>query len=287
MAYTSDQTYYSSTANYGTYQYMSLSDMVNSFMFSRVGEDKAIHNVDRNLVRFHMKQCIKELNYDAVKNVKVLELLIGDDLKAIMPPDYVDYVRMSLFANGVLRPLTENRSAISSKQYDLDSNNDLQFDGNGNVLYETTSDLDQSRLDGNLSSVTVDDFECTTYTVGAKFSMDTANANGNPKFRVNQKAGVIDFDSSMSGQQLVIEYISDGMEAGDDSLIGVHKFFEQYVYNYVSLEILEHKDATPVMKVDSARKRKSSSLRQARLRISKVNSEIILMMLRGQNKWIK
>ncbi len=37
----------------------------------------------------------------------------------------------------------------------------------------------------------------------------------------------------MAGELCILEYVSDGMEGGDDSQISVNKLFEEYVYAYV------------------------------------------------------
>ena len=46
---------------------------------------------------------------------------------------------------------------------------------------------------------------------GAAFGLNTETANANPTFRIDPKAGVINFSSAMSGQSCILEYVSDGM----------------------------------------------------------------------------
>jgi len=275
-------------ANHGSYQYVSVKDVVNNYMFAYVGQDKIVDNVDRSLVRFHAKQCIKELNYDALKEIKVLEAIVGDDLKLVMPYDYVDYIRMSLLQDGTLYPLVENSTEMSAKAYLYDNNDDLQFDMDGNVLYAPISDLDQARIDGTSTS-NINDFsaDCCYYYVGQRYGDDPSQMNVNPKFRVNRRAGVIDFDSSMSGQKIVIEYVSDGMEGGVDSEIMINKFFEKYIYAYITYSLLDSKVDIPLMRIENARKSMRALYRNARIRINKMNPADLLMTLRGQQKWIK
>ena len=290
MAYLTNYQYYENagvsptTTNQGSYQYVSISDLVKNFMFAYVGQNKAVDNVDSSLVRWHMKQCIKDLNYTALREIKAMEILIGDDLKAVMPHDYVNYVRISLEVNGVLFPLSENQSAMTSKAYLLDSNDDLQFDGSGTVLY-TTSELDTARLAG--TNEYVSDDCCTTYSFGGQFGGDPSKMNGNPKFRVHKKSGVIDFDSSMAGKLIVLEYISDGMEAGDDSDISLNKFFEKYCYYYTVSEILDSKTSVPVVKAQEWRKKKRAQRNNSKIMMMDLEPGRLIMSLRGQQKWIK
>jgi hypothetical protein len=80
MAQTPQQ-YYSSPSNWGSGQYVTLQDVVNNFMLMYVGYDKLIDNADRYNVLFHAKRAVQELNYDAFKELKVLETIVNDDLK--------------------------------------------------------------------------------------------------------------------------------------------------------------------------------------------------------------
>ena len=45
----------------------------------------------------------------------------------------------------------------------------------------------------------------------------------------------------MANQQCVLQYISDGMEGGDNTEIQVNKLFEEYIYAYVKYAILNSK----------------------------------------------
>ena len=91
----------------------------------------------------------------------------------------------------------------------------------------------------------------------------------------------------MSGELCILEYISDGMEGNDDSLISVNKLFEKYVYAYISFEILSNKAGVQEYIIARARKEKSALLRNAKIRISNIHPGRLLMNLRGQDKWIK
>jgi hypothetical protein len=155
MPYINNYQYYKNNGaipedeNWGSYQYVSLSDIVNNFILMYVGNDKLVNNVDRYTILFHAKRSIQELNYDALRNIKVLELQLGTELKMIMPPDYVSYVRMSMLINGVLIPLVENRTVMSATAYLQDNNLDIVFDSNGEIV-TGTSKLDILRGDNML-----------------------------------------------------------------------------------------------------------------------------------------
>ena len=91
----------------------------------------------------------------------------------------------------------------------------------------------------------------------------------------------------MANNSCILEYISDGMENGDDTLITVNKLFEDYLYAYISYQILNSKLGVQEYVVNRARKAKTSLLRNAKIRLSNIHPGRLLMNLRGRDKWIK
>lgn len=301
MAYISQYDYYTNPDNYGSYQYVSLFDIVNNFMLMYNGNHSLVNNEDRYKILFHAKRAVQELNYDAFKEIKVLELSVCDTLRYVLPSDYVNWVRISLYKDGYLRPLTENIQALSSDAYLQDNNCQILFDLNFNILKPQFSNLDYDRIMGTKKSIYlnegsqlngqmgyfVDGNWYFDYSIGARFGLNTETANFNPTFNIDKKTGVINFDSGMSGETCVLEYVSDGMENGDDSLVSVNKLFEKYVYAYIQYEILNSKLGVQEYIVARARKEKSALLRNAKIRISNIHPGRLLMNLRGMDKNIK
>ena len=91
----------------------------------------------------------------------------------------------------------------------------------------------------------------------------------------------------MSGKLVVLEYVSDGMENGDDSSVSVNKLFEDFIYAYIRYAILNGRFGVQEYIINRARKDKSSLLRNAKLRLSNIHPGRLLQNLRGQDKWIK
>ena len=290
-----EQTYYSDSANWGGYQYVPLSEIVNNFMLINVGNDTLVNNVPRHKVLFYAKEAVKQYNYDAAREPRVFEYIVQDDLKMILPHDYVNYIRISLESNGRLYTMHENLQAISATAYDQDANGDLQFDIDGNVL-TTESQLDTSRLDQTIyygpgiyngcAGWCVDDVWYFGYQRGGYYGLETDRASSNPSFRVNKKSGVIDFDSNISGQRVVVEYISDGLYAGDAETY-VHKFAEKWIYAYIRWAILDDKINVQEYIVRRAKDKQSSLLRNLKISLSNINAGRLLMVMRGKDKTIK
>ena len=61
--------YYNNEDNWGSYQYVSLSQLVNNFMLEQIGDDRLLSNVKRYNVLQHFKRGIQEFNYDTLKEV--------------------------------------------------------------------------------------------------------------------------------------------------------------------------------------------------------------------------
>ena len=132
----SSQDYYNDPSLYGESQYVSLKDVVNNFMLMYVGYDKLVDNVERYNVLFHAKRAIQELNYDAFKNIKSLEVIVDDELRVILPEDYVNYVRISFEQDGVLFKLTENQTINYATKYKQNADGTFLFDIDGNLIEE-------------------------------------------------------------------------------------------------------------------------------------------------------
>jgi hypothetical protein len=213
----------------------------------------------------------------------------------------VNWVRVNLYKDGYLRPLTENIQVLSSLAYLQDQTGKILFDQNGNALSPQFSEIDLQRLQGTKRSIylnpqspyngqqgwNVDGMWYFEYGLGERYGLNTETANFNPTFAIDKKSGVINFNSDMYGQSVILEYICDGMENGDDSKVSVNKLFEKYIYAYIQYEILNAKLGVQEYIVARARKEKSALLRNAKIRMSNIHPGRLLMNLRGMDKWLK
>ena len=304
MAYIDQKKYYTNDGanptdiNWGSYQYVSLTDIVNNFLLMYNGNHSLINNEDRYKILFHAKRGIQELNYDAFKEIKSLQLTVYSDLRFVLPSDYVNWVRISLFKNNTIRPLVENIQVQSALSYVQSATASFTYDADDNVNTQTSS-LDTARTDGSLNTIylnqanldqdNIPPFNEDYYDtfIGARYGLNTETANMNPTFTIDKKAGVINFDSTMANEQCILEYISDGMEGGDDSKITLNKLFEDYIYAYIKYAVLNSKFGVQEYIINRARKDKSALLRNAKIRLSNIHPGRLLMNMRGENKWLK
>ena len=304
MTYISQFTYYENNGNapnnlnQGSYQYVSLKDIVNNFMLMYQGNHELLNNLERYQVLFHAKRGIQELNYDAMKEIKILQLTLDHQFSYTLPSDYVNWVRISQYKDGVLYPLTENIQTNWSSAYLQDNNSNILFDQDGNALQPQDSEVDLSRATrsiylnpGNMfdgcEGFCVDGCWYFDYQIGSRFGLNTETANQNPTFKIDKQAGKIYFSTAGGSDSIVLEYVSDGMENGNHSLVTVNKLFEEFIYAYIKYAILNSRACVQEFIVNRARKDKSSLLRNAKLRLSNIHPGRLLMNMRGQNKLIK
>lgn len=297
--------------NWGSYQYVSLPDIVNNFMLMYQGNHELINNLNRYQVLFYAKRGIQELNYDAFKEIKILQLDVSSNLRFILPQDYVNWVRLSHYKNGVLFPMNENFQTNYSGAYLQDNSANILFDEDGQILKPQNSKLDLDRITSQTKSLYLntdnqfdgelgyfyDGLWYFDYAIGARYGLNTETANRNKVFKIDNKGGVINFNSDMSGESCILEYVSDGMETTYDSAtssqvvnddkITVNKLFEDYIYAFIRYSILNNRLGVQEYVVRRAQKDKSSLLRNAKIRLSNIHPGKLLMTMRGQDKIIK
>ena len=306
MSYINQQKYYTNDgvnptdANWGSYQYVSLADIITNFLLMYDGNHSLVNNENRYKILFHAKRAIQELNYDAFKEIKSLELKVYDDLRFVLPSDYVNWVKLYMFHGNTLRELTENIQVQSAVAYIQSATATFTYDGSNNATV-VQSDLDTTRKSGALNSIYLNqnnaldengncidcDGDVYNSQIGARYGLNTETANINPTFTIDKKAGVINFDSTMANRDCVLQYISDGMENGNNLEIQVNKLFEDYVYAYIQYAILNSKFGVQEYIVNRAKKNKQALLRNAKIRLSNIHPSRLLMNMRGEDKWIK
>ena len=127
--------YYSGN-NLGNYQFVTLDDIISSFIAVYTGENKILTKVNRTDVQFHGMRAIQELSYDVLKSKKSQEIEVPPSLKMMLPQDYVNYTKLvRVDSDGIERPLyptgrTSNPFAIDQK---TDGTYNFDHDGDGNI----------------------------------------------------------------------------------------------------------------------------------------------------------
>ena len=132
----------SNSANYGDYQFTSLENIINAFMFAYVGEDKIIGKVNRTDVQFHAMRAIQELSYDVLRSFKSQEIEVPNTLSMILPQDYVNYVKLVRIGKDgierILYPARKTSDPFAITQ-DADGNYDFSTGAKRKITIDFTS----------------------------------------------------------------------------------------------------------------------------------------------------
>ena len=291
MALLNNQTssqYYSNTSLYGEYQFVSLRDIINQFMFVYVGEDKIISKASKMDVAFHAQRGLAEMSFDTFKSTKALEITVPATLQMTLPQDYVSYVKVSwVDAAGIkhiIYPTGKTSNPTKPTQADDGS---YTFDGtDGSMLTETES-TSWANYKSSAPSENQDDYQDDTYWPmdGSRYGLDPQHAQANGSFYIDENAGKIHFSSNISGKTVILDYISDSL--GTDDEMKVHKFAEEAMYKWISCAIISGKSNIPEYQVNRFKKEKFAAVRTAKLRLSNLKLEELTQILRGKSKQIK
>ena len=292
-------------SNYGGYQYTSLNDIINNFMVAYVGAGKLILSAKRTDIIFHAKRGMQEFSYDTLKSIKSQELTMSPSLTAIIPQDYVNYVRLSWIDNlGVKRIIYPNNNLTINPAQALEQDNKgipVQ-DGFGENIESDPPETVQrwreantNRISGTFTNAQLNqgfdfgsDYWGDTFwggVNGQRYGNDPQLTQRNGWFGIDEVRGVFTFSSNLKDVMITIEYISDGLAYDLDTR--VPKMIEDAMYSHISHAIIASRINQPEYVVNRLRRERSAKLRNAKIRLSNIKLGEIVQVMRGKSKWIK
>lgn len=282
-----DSQYYGNENNWGEAQYVKMSDIINNFMLMNVGDSKIVNDVSRYDVIFHAKRGLQELHYDALKEVRVVEMEMPETLQIVMPKDCVRVTKISWVDDrGRLHPLTTGRDTTTvNKAFLQDDQGNILFDQAGSAL-EGTPLMDIRNMQVAESEDTSND-PLNDFIQGGRFGMDTSKANINGNYNISKELGLIRFSSDVYGKLMVIEYITDGLTDVAEGDVSVHKMAEDYLYKYILHEVVRNKFGIQEYIVNRTKRDAFAALKNTKIRMMDVHPLDILQTMRGKNKWIR
>jgi hypothetical protein len=289
-----NQQYYEGS-DFGTYQFVSLTDVVNNFMISYVGEDKIIGEIKRTEVLFHAQRALQELSYDTLKSVKTQEIEVGPSLSVKLPHDYVNYVKISwVDTNGIEQRVMPTRQTSTPNALLQDSNFNYIFDSNGALVLAAQSETEQkyqgATANNTITTADLSDILAESeveYKIhfGTRYGLNPELMNRNGSFVINENNGTISFSGEFNGRLVIVKYISDGLAT--EAEMKVHKFAEDAIYKFVAHSIASTKNNIPEYQVRRYQKDKVAATRKAKLRLSNLKIEELTQVLKGKSKQIK
>ena len=283
-----DSIYYSSDGDHGTYQFLTLKELVETFLATYSGAGKICEDVRANDIYFHATRAMQEFSYDVFRSIKSQEIEVPNTLLMTLPRDFVSHVKLSWSdASGVkhvLYPATKTSNPT-----------DVSQDGDGN--YEVnpftqalTTDTSSTTPNENQQ----DDYNDDNYKSFSdeRYGIDPQHAQINGSYFIDYQNGNIHFSSNISGKTLVLDYVSDGMSAEDSGGVPggsalVHKFAEEAMYKHILHGCLSAMKNADVNMLAMLKKERFAETRKAKLRLSNIKIEELTQVLRGSYKWIK
>ena len=284
-------------ANNNSYSYITLTDVINNFMVAYVGMDKLIPRVKRSDVMFHAKRGLQEFSYDTLKSIKSQELTIPPSLSVIIPQDYVNYVEMSriddLGVKHIIYPttLTSNPYTVPIQdtsgvptQNNLGEN--LEGTSQTNERWDTANDNNLTGGDTNeMYNAGVYNWTWDKVAYGRRYGLNPETSQTNGWFTINEREGKFSFSSNLSGQLIILEYISDGLSVDYD--MRIPKMAEEAIYMHIAYSILAGRINIPEHIVQRYKKDRRAALRNAKIRLSNIKLDEFVQVMRNKSKWIK
>jgi hypothetical protein len=280
--------------DYGSYQFVPINDIINTFMVAYVGEDKNISKVKRGDVQFHAMRAIQEFSFDMLPQDKAIEIDVPPGLYFVLPQDYVNFTKLSWTdTQGIERPI--HRTNISSNPTAplQDTDYEYMYDEKGSIIKADQSET-LKRWNNNTSggATSNDTWNLNNnpdllglYAYGGRFGLDPELAQANGTFYIDNANGVIRFSSDLRGKIITLKYISDGLGSDEDMV--VHKFAIDAIYKYILHAVLSTRANTQEYLVARYKRELAAARRNAKIRLSQLKSELIVQVMRNQSKWIK
>ena len=293
--------YANGPANFGEYQYISLTEVINNFVATYIGEGKILQSGLRGDVHFHAHRALQELSYDTLKSCKALEVEVCPSLRVPLPHDYVNYTKITAVdSKGIERVLYPMRH--TSNPQTIPQTGACTATGDTSDTYPATiPDVDcddpaptsstWDAFSSGGSGVGVDSGSSSDHehyhdhTFGERFGLQPEHAQSNGSFFIDCHTGMVYFSSNISGQKIIIHYLSDGHGTDDEMM--VHKFAEEAMYKCIAYGCVSARADVGEGIIQRFKKERFAETRKAKIRLSNIKIEEITQIMRNRSKWIK
>lgn len=243
------KTYYEDEALWGKYQYFTMAEMITRIQRETTDQDSYLANIRRSKIVDVTKDGIRILAQEIKKFLKAVEITCPPSQYFPLPQDYVDWKRVSLVdENFRLNTLYQNNNIPTARGFLQDSNYDLIF----NSPDESISEADASNM-----------FNKPHVKENLKPTDDLIPG----EFKIYEERGIIAFSPELIGQEYVMEYVSDGLDALnlDDATVWIHKMVMTPLRDYIYSECLWTRRGVPQSAKYGYRNRYLKSLHDARV----------------------
>jgi hypothetical protein len=187
---------------------------------------------------------MKELSFDILQQIKTETLTVNDNLTVDLPKDYVNYTRIGrCMSHGRIETLGYDEYLCIQNKVDCCGDEEAQ---------------DFSGLSG-ASGGNSRNGELT----GGWYGRSGGYRNG--YYRIDREKGQIALSSELSGESIVLEYISDG--SNPDGSMRVNSLAEEALRAYIYWKVNQRNSGVPLQEKELARRDFYNEKRLARARI--------------------
>jgi hypothetical protein len=250
--------YYENEDNYGGYQYVPISVIIDSMLLETQDDDSFLKGTKRSKIVYHAREGLRNLSMDVANDVLAFEITVPDSLYWALPQDYVNYVRISIVnldSDGGYRlyPLDINYNIHAAIGYLQDNDANLLFDDNGYILKADST-----------NAIAKPYKRFSVYNYGNMPSLNASKLSKHGEFTIDERRGLIMFSSDLADKNVVIEYVSDGLqnELWEQS-ITVHKYLRKALEDHIYYECIARKRNVPFNEKYRANQKYKSSRHRA------------------------
>ena len=309
--------YYSSSGQKGgDYAYLDLDALISNFMAVYVGQDKVIKRAARTDVVFHARRALAELSFDTLHSKNAISMHLDERMRMKLPNDYVNYVKLSWIDNaGVEHTIMPTRVSRNPRDPDQDGGLEHGFDdssgsptlgpdGSIDDMGRDSTQLQNYKSSGNHIANSLDwnyDDDIYQHNIGRRYGLEPEFGNINGTFFIDHRTGYIFFSSDLSGKEVSLQYISDGLGSEGSFIITqdgrktyawssnpiVPKMAEEALYKHIAYAIVSSGLGYTEPVIARLKKERFAETRKTKIRLSNFKFEEITQVLRGKSKWIK
>lgn len=275
--------YHSDEANHGNYQFVPLKEVVDDLQFEFNQNGHYLEHTRRTSILYHAKECLRKYNKTVKNDPLAIEMTVPENLVIAMPHNYVDWLRVSVVVTDDntdsyrLKPLDINTNMNIAIGYLQDHNAEILFDQSGGILQADAT---------SVYAQPYKKYEFDNDAMGGQRELDTSKLSKYGEFAIDQKRGKIVFSSDLYDKEIVLEYISDGLEFDTyaEETIKVHKKVVEMVKDWVYLECVNPKRDVPANEKERARRRFMTTKHQVVMDRADLNMLEIARVMQSSSK---
>lgn len=277
----------------GSYQFITLEDLINNYIVLYNDEENHGGKKSRMKIEAFAQRAVQEFSYSTLQ-VKDFEYTPIDIARIPLPKDLVELVSVSYTDRyGTERWLVPRKDSSNPTSYMQGDDGDFEYDSTGKILTASGTSVTKQRwdgADGNRNTGFQDGISFYTYggyyTRGQRYYLDPERVNINGTYYLNRGMGVVDLDPSLSGENIVVQYISDGLST-NPSEVRIPKLAEQAVYDHIYADMINLRSDVPANEKARATRKKKGSMHTAKIMLGQWSPRELLQTLRSQARWIK